>query len=172
MMLGELIKALEAADPETVIERGFCNPHSYRGFYTDLAFEPAERVRVGDMLTAARDSLGKTFEGYKGGDYLMKEHTECWIAWYANQGETLGAEWLRLMLAQVVTPDLAPEDVGWRQGRHQPRNIYLDGEYVMVAFSADRAKYVCTVMNAHQDSLIEKAGIARRVYNETLRRNT
>lgn len=78
--LGDLIARLEREDPARVVPLGFANPHSFRGHYMELAFEPVRDISVGDMLAAARSALGETFQGWKGGDYTMHEHTSCWIA--------------------------------------------------------------------------------------------
>lgn len=103
MRLGQLIEALELADPSLVVPWGFNHPHSYRGHYDELAFEPASNVTVSAMLADARSALGTTYEGYKGGDYLMDEFTDCWIAEYGNgDGETIGRTLLRYMLAAAA----------------------------------------------------------------------
>lgn len=47
MMLGELIDELEQFDPEKLLPHGFKNPHSYRGFYDCVTFEPCQRVTKG-----------------------------------------------------------------------------------------------------------------------------
>ena len=104
MTLEELITALEAHDPAKVVSRGFAKPHSYRGDYCDLAFEPAANVTVGSMLADARSALGATFQGYKGGDYTMDEYTDCWLAEYGCCGETIGLLLLKFMLTGV-NPD-------------------------------------------------------------------
>jgi hypothetical protein len=101
MTLGELITMLEQEDPKRVVKHGFDNPHSYRGYYHDLAFEPAFNVPVGEMLAAARSALGATYEGYKGGDYTMSDYTDCWLASYGDCGETIGALLVSLMLKEV-----------------------------------------------------------------------
>jgi hypothetical protein len=102
MTLEELITALEAADPALVLPDGFDNPHSYRGYYDDLAFEPATDITVADMLAAARPALGTTYQGWKGGDFTMRGYTDCWLAEEGREGETIGLVLLRLMLAQGV----------------------------------------------------------------------
>lgn len=102
MTLGELIERLEQAPRDQVVPLGFNNPHSYRGYYEDLAFEPAENVTVGEMLDAARSALGKTFEGYKGGDYTMHEYTDVWLASYSFTGESIGPVLLDYMLGVRV----------------------------------------------------------------------
>lgn len=89
MTLGKLIKWLEEQPQDAVIRHGFNNPHSFRGYYDELAFEPAENVTISSMLADARYALGRTFEGYKGGDYEMDEYTDCWISqWGTSYGAT------------------------------------------------------------------------------------
>ncbi|MET9222342.1 hypothetical protein ABZX65_26760 [Streptomyces sp. NPDC003300] len=100
MTLGELISALEAADPSVVLPLGFSSPHSYRGDYMDLAFEPTANVTVGAMLADARSALGATYQGHKGGDYVMNGYTACWLAEDGSgDGETIGPILLTLLLA-------------------------------------------------------------------------
>ncbi len=89
--LGDLIEALERADRSRVVPRGFATPHSYRGYYEDLGFEPAENVTVCEMLANAQAALGATFCGYKGGDYVMGEDTLCWLANWGDTGEPITA---------------------------------------------------------------------------------
>ncbi len=84
MTLGKLISILKVMDPNEVMPNGFNNPHSYRGYYEQLAFEPAMNVKVRDMLKDAEDSLGKTFTGYKGGQFKMESYTDIWIANYGS----------------------------------------------------------------------------------------
>jgi len=102
LTLGGIIAALEAEDPARILPYGFNEPHSYRGHYEELAFEPAENITVGEMLAACRSALGATFQGWKGGDYTMDADTECWIA---VRGETsdnrIGPLLLKMMLAQA-----------------------------------------------------------------------
>lgn len=99
MNLDELITMLEAADPRMVIRRGFDNPHSYRGYYDELAFEPTSNVTVGSMLEAARDAHGSTYTGWKGGDFTMDGCTACWLSFEGSaSGETLGRTLVALML--------------------------------------------------------------------------
>lgn len=103
MYLFELIARLEREPADKVIRVGFRKPHSYRGYYEDLAFEPAPNVCVGDMLSDAKASLGMKFCGYKGGEYEMNSHTECWLAEYGRCGEKIGPRLLEYMLADEVT---------------------------------------------------------------------
>lgn len=110
MTLAELITALEAADPDRVVRHGFTNPHSYRGYYHELAFEPAANVTVADMLADARSALGSTYEGYKGGDFTMGEHTDCWLSMEGcASGDTISALLLELMLAEPSPAGAADE---------------------------------------------------------------
>jgi hypothetical protein len=101
MTLGELINALEDHDPAKIVPTGFNSPHSYRGCYEDLAFEPAANATVGDMLADARAALGTTYEGWKGGQFTMRDYTDCWLSQKGDaSGESIGPTLLRLMLAE------------------------------------------------------------------------
>lgn len=91
MTLGELIEALEAmpTDAEVV---NLCDPHSYRGYYDDLAFERGEGTRpAAELLRECRIANGSTFTGYKGGEFRMGEQTPVWVAAYGCCGERLMA---------------------------------------------------------------------------------
>lgn len=119
--LDELIAALDAEDPNLIVPLGFARPHSYRGYYSELAFEPALNVTVGSMLAAARSAKGATYQGWKGGDYTMDGYTDCWLAEQGRCGESIGPVLLALMLAADGT-DLRlraklaafePETVRW-----------------------------------------------------------
>lgn len=101
MVLQELIAFLEARDPSITAPMGFGRPHSYRGFYEQLAFEPTPNVTVGQMLTAARLALGMTFTGYKGGEYEMGEYTTVNLANYGETGEEIGSILLRYMVGEL-----------------------------------------------------------------------
>lgn len=102
MILMDLIERLAKEDPTKVLRKGFTNPHSYRGYYDELAFEPAENVTVGSMMAAAESSLGREFTGYKGGEYTMGGYTDCWLAHYGDTGEQIGPTLLEYMLKDVV----------------------------------------------------------------------
>lgn len=101
MTLGELIAVLETAEPDLVLPLGFHNPHSYRGDYMDLAFEPAANVTVSAMLADARTALDNTYQGWKGGDYTMDAYTDCWLATQGSSAdsETIGPILLFLLLS-------------------------------------------------------------------------
>jgi hypothetical protein len=100
MTLDELITALEAEDPDRILPLGFTHPHSYRGEYTELAFEPIANVTIGAMLADARSAKGSTYQGHKGGDYTMDGYTDCWLAEDGHGGgETIGPILLAHMLA-------------------------------------------------------------------------
>ena len=99
MQLQELIDALETYDPSIVVREGFAEPHSYRGYYEQLAFEPAYGVTIGSMLSAARSAVGTTYHGYKGGSYTMGKWTLVHLANYGECGDELSERLLRYMLA-------------------------------------------------------------------------
>lgn len=101
MTLEQLIDELEKYDLNIVVKHGFTNPHSYRGYYDQLAFEPASNVSVGFMLSCAESALGAIFEGWKGGDYMMDEDTPCWLAqegYYSDADEPITPLIIKAML--------------------------------------------------------------------------
>jgi hypothetical protein len=78
--LKQVIDHLRSLPADMRVKDGFSNPHSYRGYYEDLAFEPKADCAVRDMLEAAESALGTTYEGWKGGAFTMTEYTDCWLA--------------------------------------------------------------------------------------------
>lgn len=100
MTLGQLIEELRKEPQDKVVKYGFDSPHSYRGIYAELAFEPAENVKVSDMLKDAEESLGKTFTGYKGGDFEMGDYTTIHLAEYGSCGEEITLYALAFMLGR------------------------------------------------------------------------
>lgn len=101
MTLAELIGVLEKADPARVAPVGFSNPHSYRGYYCCVAFEPKENATVAEMLESAKSALGATFSGYKGGEYKMDNSTDVYLAEYGRLGEEIGPVLLGYMLGNI-----------------------------------------------------------------------
>lgn len=102
MSLSTIIDRLKKEDPARIVAHGFHNPHSYRGDYEQLAFEPTENVTVGSMLACAESALGATYSGYKGGEYTMHGFTDCWLAEYGCTSEDmLGPRLLDAMLAST-----------------------------------------------------------------------
>jgi len=104
MELLKLIEALRQFDPATVVPVGFGNPHSYRGDYAGLAFEPVADTTVGAMLDSALLALGATYQGYKGGDYTMGEYTDCHLAYRGEAGAELGAVLVSYMVGAPRMP--------------------------------------------------------------------
>lgn len=89
MFLKELIEYLERKDPNIVVSVGFCCPHSYRGYYTELGFVPKKNTTVGDMLECAKGALGSTYVGWKGGEFTMGEYTDVYLAEYGDTGDEI-----------------------------------------------------------------------------------
>lgn len=91
MRLGELIDALEKFSPDLEVRfdddskpDGF---DSYRGIYAHLALSydhTMGKVTVGEILKEAKECVGKTFRGYKGGEHTMTLDTPVWKAQYGR----------------------------------------------------------------------------------------
>ena len=88
LTLDDMIVQLQECEPNNlvVLDIGgtLGKERSYRGYYSDLAFEnDLSRVKsAGDLLAQCQNALGQTYEGYKGGDYVMEADTPLWIAGY------------------------------------------------------------------------------------------
>lgn len=113
MTLGELIKRLEALPQNMILQHGFYHPHSYRGYYEDLAFEPQENVSIGTMLACAKEALGKMYFGWKGGEYTMYTHTIVWLANYGDCGEQITEYGLRYMLSETNDKEVEVARAYW-----------------------------------------------------------
>ena len=89
MTLGKLIEALEAMPPDYEVAN-LVEAHSYRGYYSDIAFErrPGTR-RAADLLAECVAAMGQVFVGYKGGDYVMGALTPVWVSSYGCCGDKL-----------------------------------------------------------------------------------
>lgn len=86
--VGELIDQLKLADPESLIP--LTNPHSYRGYYEDLALEPTDfPIKVSLLIEQLEAVLDTELTGYKGGEFLMTEDTPVWVSNYGTTGEAL-----------------------------------------------------------------------------------
>lgn len=89
MTLGSLIEALSAMPAEAPVQK-VADPHSYRGYYSDLSFEPGVGMTTaGELLALCKGCMGEKFTGYKGGDYWMSGGTPVWLAFYGSCGEKI-----------------------------------------------------------------------------------
>lgn len=103
MRLGEYIDLLKGYDSDTAVPVGLGKPHSWRGVYSELAFEPVGNITIGEMLKAAESALGATYEGHKGGDFTMDEYTKINVE---NRGTwSDGGAIFKLLLDYMVAQD-------------------------------------------------------------------
>ena len=111
MILGALIDALKPLKPDTAVsfDFAFLDPtdfDSYRGYYDQLALgftggrhsDGWAEIKVAELLAKAEAAVGKTYEGWKGGDYVMTRSTPLWVA---NPGCT------------GSTAIVGVQDIGW-----------------------------------------------------------
>ncbi len=87
--LGILINWLEKQDQDLIVDDGFGDPHSDRGDYSELAFDPLSKAKISKMLAHARSAVGTTFTGWKGGEYTMDENTPVYIGEYGDCGDAI-----------------------------------------------------------------------------------
>jgi len=105
LTLGQLIEKVEAiakngyklsdgSEPTVRYDFEYLFPtaiDSWRGSYAELAlnFESnGEELPVSKFIELLKSAVGKTFEGYKGGDFTMDESTPIWVANCGNSGNT------------------------------------------------------------------------------------
>lgn len=99
MTLGELIAALDKVDGGVNVEIELPTGEvviptdliSYRGYYSDLAIdygtaneEGIRPVEVDEFRNWLREAIGKTYTGYKGGDFTMSKITPMWVDQYSR----------------------------------------------------------------------------------------
>lgn len=89
MTLGAMIERLESLPGGVMVP--LSNPHSYRGYYSDLSFEPTAPVAAKHLLEECKDSMGERFHGWKGGDYYMHAGVPVWVAGRGSCGLKLMA---------------------------------------------------------------------------------
>ena len=89
LTLAKMIAELEAMPGDATVAN-LRDPHSYRGYYSDLAFEQAEGTRpVAELLAECKAAMGQVFQGYKGGDFVMGALTPVWVSEYGDTGVKL-----------------------------------------------------------------------------------
>ncbi len=89
--LGDFLDMLRMADPEALIP--LTSPHSYRGYYSDLALEPTPGapIKVWQLINQLSDVIDTELTGYKGGEFLMSADTPIWVSHYGTTGSALVA---------------------------------------------------------------------------------
>lgn len=92
LTLGELISFLrDVEDRNKTVELDVGgspdNPHSYRGYYSDLGIDAGEPKDVWEVLSMLENVLDKELTGYKGGQFTMGAATPLWKAeWGTSRG--------------------------------------------------------------------------------------
>lgn len=93
----DILNAAVQQNPETLVyvqEDGkitpisFNNPHSYRGFYDELAIEPNQNKTqtVTEFLEVLYEGNSETYTGYKGGEFDMSYGVEIYVAFEGATG--------------------------------------------------------------------------------------
>lgn len=93
LTLGELIRQLKEVKPDVEVDFDFAGTYpttldSWRGRYAELALgfdgghyndKQSGAPQAKDLILELESAIGKTFEGWKGGDFLMKADTQVWV---------------------------------------------------------------------------------------------
>jgi len=165
MRLRELIEWLERQDAERTVMNGFGEPHSDRGDYSLLAFEPVKVTTFGEMLAHAAAAEGRTFTGWKGGEYVMNGDTRCRIGKWGECGEDITRAHLELWLTGAALTDVlkerARQDAKWGGQNHDPQTwVSILAEEV-----GEMAKEANDLRRAPAG---ERGGISARLYTEAV----
>lgn len=65
------------------------SPHSYRGYYSDLALDVEEQITVRELIKLCSGVVDQALEGYKGGNFVMDRDTPLWKASYGSTGRAI-----------------------------------------------------------------------------------
>lgn len=114
MTLGTLIRILKSMDQDQIVETGFGEPHSYRGYYDQVSFEPKYNVSVKEMLKHAKSAIGPEFTGYKGGEFTYNEYTDVWFAPYGTTMDQDHSPSETEFFHMIGTPNLNQSDLNLR----------------------------------------------------------
>ena len=82
---------------------GFGSPHSYRGYYDEVAFELWFNTSIKEMLLCVNRALTETFIGWKGGEFTYNLDTLCHIAYKGHCSEN--DEFTEQMLLSIAGID-------------------------------------------------------------------
>lgn len=150
MTIGSLIEKLDTFDPRLDImfvypddpedildygeyEKGYTanmlglgSFDSYRGYYRYMAIAPAFIIgTVGAVITELQRSLGEVFEGYKGGDYEMKEDTFVWCSHYGQASTLMIVDVIQTENAvQVITAFENTDDYDHEKAAENAKRYY------------------------------------------------
>jgi hypothetical protein len=100
LTLGEIIVLLEQLDPKRIIP-GLGDLHSYRGYYSDLAFDinSSSDKTVKQLLQECKSAVGTEYQGWKGGEFKMSKITPLFVA---HEGST-GLRLMGIVDGKIVT---------------------------------------------------------------------
>jgi len=103
LTLGQLITEIEkcgtknprdGSDKSIMYDFGYMKPthlDSWRGSYAEIAMgydEKGDYPTAESVLCECKDAIGSTYQGYKGGEFIMGADTPVWVANYGHSGET------------------------------------------------------------------------------------
>jgi hypothetical protein len=91
------------------VKYGFNNPHSYRGYYDELAFEVIRKeTPIANILDDVKSAVDTTYEGWKGGEFKMGKDTPIWLV--EGMGRT-GTQISTFMLALLLNDESLAEEI-------------------------------------------------------------
>lgn len=100
LTIGSALDILNKYDKNKVVPLGwgFGSSHSNRGDYSELGLEPKTNVTIGEMIEELSNSIGKTFTGWKGGEYTMHEDSNICLSYEGRRGTNISNIFLELLI--------------------------------------------------------------------------
>lgn len=116
--VGQFMDKLARMDPDEQVKYDFVHfrpttLQSYRGFYEDAALgysDDGDYPIVKDLLAHFEHTLGKVFEGWKGGNGRpITRETSLWVANPGETGDTIIVDVQKLLYVTIITRDESEE---------------------------------------------------------------
>jgi hypothetical protein len=105
MFLKDVIKFLSKLDPDYTFKNGFGRVYGYGGS-SDIAFEPAENVKVSEMLAEANWAIGKRFatgtDTYSNIICTATGESTCHVAAYGKQNAWKDDSMSRMFIEELL----------------------------------------------------------------------
>jgi hypothetical protein len=100
MTLKEFKDHLSNFPDNHIFDFGISEPFSWRGFYSEVAFEIVEqRTSKEEIMANINKAYNGTFIGWKGGEYVYDDHTE--VHFEEDNSMYSGGEYCAEMIAKI-----------------------------------------------------------------------
>lgn len=108
LTISSALEILNQYDKNKIVELGWGEDsgHSNRGYYSDLGLEPQYNVTIGEMIDELKNCVGRTFTGWKGGEFEMDMNTDIHLSNEGSCGTNISNIFLELLIENRICPSL------------------------------------------------------------------